>query len=474
MRVTLCLLVLLAAVHADSLWFKTAGGPGADESWAVATDSLGNVFWVTHQTVPHFWASLVLYKLRPDGSEIWHRVWNDTNSVLAYVAAVREPYVYVGGAFWQGTADMFVTCFDASDGHEVWRYVWGQGYGYEEVDGLVVDSSGVYVAGWTTPANSKLDLAVLKLNHQGQQQWLTTYGTPNWDEQNGQMYVDDSVVYVAGRYDGPSQLTGGDALLLALRKSTGDTLWHRTWHRRAYNDAYGMTGDTSGLYVVGITMDLGQEPDIFVLRYNLSGNLVWDTLWGGPGSDISRTLVVGPDNFLYVGGKTTSYGAGAADVVLLRMRKDGGLEWCRTWGGDTTDEAHGMCAIGDNIYIAGETYTWSAGQNDALLIKATRFGDFPSGVLESGQRPATAGDELRVSSPAGNRIRVGFSLKRDAAVRVSLLDLAGRDAVAPVTGRFRAGGHAVFLDAGAVATGIYLCRVETDRTVMAAKVVRFD
>jgi hypothetical protein len=221
-------------------------------------------------------------------------------------------------------------------------------------------------------------------------------------------------------------------------------------------------------------MDFGQEPDIFVLRYDFGGNLVWDTLWGGPGSDISRVLVVGPDSFLYVGGKTTSYGAGAADVVLLRMRKDGGLKWYRTWGGDTTDEAHGMCVFGDDIYIAGETYTWSAGQNDALLVKASRSGDFPPGVLESGQRPTAGGDELHVSNPVGSRIRVGFSLERDATVRVRLLDLAGRDAVAPVTGRLCAGGHAVFLDASAVAPGVYFCRLETDRAVVAAKIVRFE
>jgi hypothetical protein len=469
MKATLCLLVLLAvAVQADSLWFKTAGGPGVDESWAVATDSLGNVFWATHQTVPHFWASLVLYKLRPDGSEIWHRVWNDTNTVLAYVVTVRDSFVYVGGAFWSPTAEMFVVCFDAADGREVWRYVWGQGYGYEEVDGLVVDSSGVYVAGWTTPANLKLDVAVLKLNHQGQRQWLTTYGTDNWDEQNGQMYVDDSVVYVAGRYDGPSQLTGGDALLLALRKSNGDTLWHRTWHRRAYNDAFGMTGDSSGLYVVGITMDFGQEPDIFVLRYDFGGNLVWDTLWGGPGSDMSRALVVGPDNFLYIGGKTTSYGAGAADIVLLRMRKDGGLEWYRTWGGDATDEAHGMCAFGDYIYIAGETYTWSAGQNDALLIKASRSGDFPSpGVQESPPQPAPT--VFLVSSPARGKAYVSFPrpIARPSVLR--LFDADGREAAEPRS--VEPGSSNLVLDLSGVRAGVHYCRFEAGDVCYVGRVV---
>jgi hypothetical protein len=40
------------------------------------------------------------------------------------------------------------------------------------------------------------------------------------------------------------------------------------------------------------------------------------------------------------------------------------------WGGAAIDEAHGLVLDGEMAYIAGETFSFGAGQSDMLLIKA--------------------------------------------------------------------------------------------------------
>ena len=169
----------------------------------------------------------------------------------------------------------------------------------------------------------------------------------------------------AAGHNAPSSLFGGDALLAAFSKDSGLYQWHRTWGGLGTDDVFGMTGDGHALYPVGITNSLGNGTQIFLLRYDYSGNLAWDTVFGGAGEDLSRCVAVGTDGFVYVGGKTTSFGAQGTDVLLVQFDTLGAPQWYRLWGGAGTDEAHGIALAGDNVYIAGQTTSFGAGSDDA-------------------------------------------------------------------------------------------------------------
>jgi hypothetical protein len=190
------------------------------------------------------------------------------------------------------------------------------------------------------------------------------------------MVVDDDTIYVAGRYDADNMLAGGDSLLAAFNKSSGDYLWHRTWGNKGFDDAFGMASDGTDLYVVGLTLTHGDGGQIFLIKYDKSGSEVWERLWGGKGSESSRVVLADSES-VYVVGKTDSYGNGKNDIVLVRYSKDGDEEWYRTWGGAGVDESHGATMSGNHIYIAGETDSYGNGKQDALLIKADKSGTLP-------------------------------------------------------------------------------------------------
>ncbi len=169
---------------------------------------------------------------------------------------------------------MVVEAYRASDGTMAWDLTWNRGYGYEEVGGLAIDGGSMFIAGWTKGNTTQDDLAVLKLDINGNLIWATTWGTPDWDEANGQIVVDSENVYVAGRYDAPSWITGGDALLAAFDKMTGAYKWHKTWGGPALDDALGMVVDLPSLYLVGMTKSFGQGMLIFLNKYNSNGDPV--------------------------------------------------------------------------------------------------------------------------------------------------------------------------------------------------------
>src|SRR4030042_1472283 len=103
---------------------------------------------------------------------------------------------------------MAVLALDRQDGHLIWEYTWGLGFGYQEVDGLVVDGESIYISGWTTGETTGNDAAILKLDLWGNLIWAQNWGTAGWDQADGQLVVTEDRLYIAGRYNGANILVG--------------------------------------------------------------------------------------------------------------------------------------------------------------------------------------------------------------------------------------------------------------------------
>jgi len=358
----------------EGLWYLTRGDAKADQGWGVAVDESGDVYFATHQQSPgEPFSDMVIYRIAPDGAQAWETRWGGKFMEKAFVVAVDSGVVYVGGLTYTSPnltqADMAVLALDAADGHLLWDFTWDQGYGYEEVDGLVVDGDSLFVSGWTTGEATSTDVGLLKLTREGELVWESTWGTPQWDQGDGQMVVDDESVFVSGRYNAQNILLGGEGLLVRFSKETGEYLQHTTWGGPIGTDALGLTSDGTFLYAVGLTVDEGQGGQIFVRKYDKRLSLMWASLWGGAKSESARAIAVDPSGYIVVAGESASGGAGGLDLVLLRFDPEGRLDWSRQWGGPANEGALGLALSGSAAYIAGSTHSFGMGQDDALLLK---------------------------------------------------------------------------------------------------------
>jgi hypothetical protein len=354
-------------------WNVTYGGLRADEGWGVAVDGQHNVYFVGFDRIASVTADVFLWKLSPDGVVLWNASWGGAYDDEAFVVTVADESVYVGGRtfsnFSLASADMFLLKFSAANGSLVWSRTWDGGHGYDEVDGLAVYGDNLYVTGWTTGATTQNDIAVLRYNINGTLLWARSWGTSGWDEANGQVGVDYDYVYVAGRYDAPNMISGGDAVLVAFNRTDGNYVWNRTWGGDQLDDAFGLTTDSGYVYSVGITNSFGGDL-IFLLKYTKTGTLAWNATWGGSGSELTRSVGVTPDGgSIYVAGSTTSIGNGDFDVVLLRFDGNGSLTWAKTWGGPLLDRSHGICVDDPFVYIVGDTRSFAVGDEDAFIMK---------------------------------------------------------------------------------------------------------
>jgi len=200
--------------------------------------------------------------------------------------------------------------------------------------------------------------------HQGVGQWTRQFGASNVDEALA-IASDGTSIYVVGGIElgalpGQTLVGGGDAF---VRKydSNGVEQWTRQFGTDSGDEAYGVAVDASGVYVTGKTNgSLGQPAqgfDVFLRKYDVSGNVVWTRQFGGPGTDYGNAVAVNATG-VYVAGETTGLPGqtkigGLFDSFVAKFDLAGAPQWVRQFGGDAEDAAFGVTVNAAGVSVVG-------------------------------------------------------------------------------------------------------------------------
>lgn len=450
----------------SSVWYLTRGEQNQNQAWGVDIDSAGFIYLSSCEIQLYSWFwDIFLYKFSADGKQIFRSepyggLFNDK----AFITIVKSPYVFVAGRTDTSvnleSANILVLAYDIYNGRLLWEFKWDQGYGYEEVDGLKAEEDGIYISGWTKGKNTNRDIVILKLDYYGHLVWYKTWGSPGYDESNGQIVIDDSTIYVAGRYNGLNDLFGGDALLAAFSKTNGNYKWHTTWGSTNYDNAFGMTSsENSYLYCTGLTTSYGNGGQIFLLKYTKTGNLVWSSIWGGTEGESARAIVTDGDSIIYIAGKTDSYGIGNNDIVLLKYNKDGNLLKYKTWGGSGNDEAHGIALFKNYLYIAGETGSINKDHQNSVLIKCDgrnmKFPEMTNTIRKINSDFSRTFLFQNYPNPFNNTTIIEFYIEKQSKVEIVLYTILGKKIATLVNSILEKGLHSIPANFQDLPNGIY-------------------
>lgn len=130
-----------------------------------------------------------------------------------------------------------------------------------------------------------------------------------------------------------------------------------------YGNTY-ITGSFAGRAKFSGTMYQGNGLyEIFIAKYNATGNLLWVKHAGGHGNDRGKAIKW-KNNSLYICGlfedtaqfeNTTLISRGESDAFVARYDDNGNLQWVKQAGGSNLDIATAIDVdAGENIYIAGQ------------------------------------------------------------------------------------------------------------------------
>jgi hypothetical protein len=175
-------------------------------------------------------------------------------------------------------------------------------------------------------------------------------------------------------------------VLLVRIDADGNQLWVQ-YHGGYHNDLgcdIEPTGD-GGFIVAGFTYSFGTGGDVYLLRTDEMGNLLWSKNFGGNGVEDVRSVVQTPDGGFVMTGWTSSSGAGGDDVYLLKTDSDGDSLWARTYGGSEDDRGYGLVMRPDGGFaIAGVTHSYGAGGGDVYVLQTDANGNLLGSVTIGG------------------------------------------------------------------------------------------
>jgi len=132
-----------------------------------------------------------------------------------------------------------------------------------------------------------------------------------------------------------------------------------------------------GYALVGNTYSFSAgDSDFWLLKTNELGVEEWNTTYGGENSDIATSLVQTSDRGYALAGNTRSFGAGDYDFWLIKTDSVGNIEWTKTYGGETNENANALLQTSDGGYaLAGRVLSVGEQFYDFWLVKTDKFGN---------------------------------------------------------------------------------------------------
>ncbi len=160
-----------------------------------------------------------------------------------------------------------------------------------------------------------------------------------------------------------------------LHAQTSQIQWQKTYGAVITNDPYLKLAPTadSCYIILGSVNDpgFGDGPDkthgaadIWVLKIRQDSSVVWKKALGGSNNDYQGSVLATTDSGCLVTGYTKSNDGdvtsnhGGSDIWVVKLRKNGSIEWQKTYGGTNYEYPWGAILTSDGGYaIVGETYS---------------------------------------------------------------------------------------------------------------------
>ena len=402
----------------ELVWSMSFTGALYTTGWGLAVDNANGYIYVAGNSSAGFAAVEVatLTKLnQTNGSKVWSCAYDvGVSNVNAVVDVASDGSPVVVGFVESEEDDQVVTSkINATDGSVTWsRAIDGQGD--ENAYGMAVGPTGeIVTVGYMTQFGISDAALTLYADPVSNANWVTTAtvtgasgatynvsftgGVPTFTNIvdpiggrtvdsildtvpgatiGGETGMDDMIVKVGTVSDEPD-----DRMLIVKYNSTGAIQWQKAVQ---VNVGYNCTGadadiDSEGnIYVCGnfeyndgITIQ-----SVIIIKFNSLGVKQWTRKITGDCGDFATSIVVGPDNFLYLSAVTVNVTNTNVNMVIAKYERDGDVEWQRLLSNTT------------GAVFAGEFFINSGGGSnlavkDGYVAVGGGFGDlanFPYSV----------------------------------------------------------------------------------------------
>jgi len=248
--------------------------------------------------------------------------------------------------------------------------IWDRTYGGNETEGansvIQTQEGGFLVAGYSDSNAENADendVWLLKTNIHGEKEWERFYKTPHSiDEAQGIIETEEGNFLIVGN---TTSLADGNSDIFVMKVNPkGDILWQRKYGEKEGEQVGSIIGTSQGFLIIGSKEIPKKRWDMWLMHIDKQGEVLWSQSYGGSDNEMGNALAVMPDGSYVLAGFTYSYAEGSLDAWVVKVNHRGEKVWDRVFGGLSTDEAFDVIITKEkNILMIGYTDVYIADKN---------------------------------------------------------------------------------------------------------------
>ncbi len=273
-------------------------------------------------------------------------------------------------------SDIFLARYDGG-GNRLWLKTY-RGNGYSDSHCVKEVSGGGFIIAGETKSKDGYDhdVYVVRTDEKGDQLWAKNFGGKHCDYAWSVQQTKDVGFIVAG---GTESFGAGiyDVYLIKL-DSSGNEIWEKTYGGAGSDCGYAVRQLDGGDYLIaGNTESFGKgNPDVYLLKVDGNGKMLWQKTYGGKGSDYGWALLKAGGGYLIAGEKEIAgdQGGGFA-AYLIKVDPDGNELWEKTCGDKSGSSVYAVCQVKDGGYILTGKKESVGGGYALYVIKTDKNGD---------------------------------------------------------------------------------------------------
>ncbi len=282
-----------------------------------------------------------------------------------------------GSVFYTGTisnglgeSDDVIFCKFDTDGNIIWSFTYGSEKN-EYVNNMIRYNDDYFIicGDVTDPSNGNVNGFLLKINSEGEQDWLVEYGFININEDfYGLTKMSNGEIAVTG-FRTADTGTGNDVLV--VRYDLTGAVTQKIFFGEDVND-YGMgivEGADNSLYVSGDRLIDAANYNAFLAKIDADGNIIWDHMNGFSFNNGCKTIMKNSSGNIMLVGESAIDISPVFNIMVSEIDTAGNFLWTK-WVGESGAEAgYDISEPKPGIYfITGFGYNYEALNNDIIFV----------------------------------------------------------------------------------------------------------
>ena len=343
---------------------------GTTDAWIIKIDTIGNILWEKTYGGSH--------------GEWFTRMIPTSNNMFYLIGSTASSDGDISFDPYPDSRDIWVVKIDSS-GNILWDKVIGGGMIDAIESATITNDGGVAIFGWTGSQNGDVsvnyglyDMWLAKLNSNGEIEWNKSFGTDDFDYGRTIIQTSDSGFLVGGTstIGNGGNLTcepfnyNAEAILLKL-DSFGNIEWQQCYGGSSHDGFMNFVELNDGYLLLGYGESQDGnltgsgwhgESDIWVIRVDNGGDIIWQKCYGGSRFEFSKNIFVTNDGAIYIFGNTESNNGDVsgnhtlsefdADIWMLKLNNEGELLYQQCFGGVGNETIEfGVVEKSDNDFV---------------------------------------------------------------------------------------------------------------------------